>query len=433
MHTVNRREFNTMVVGVSAAVLTADRSGRAAQSRSLGAAWIGTGNRGAHDVRDFLSGCENVTLRAMADVLPDSITAARSRLANRKFFGRDWDRAKGKVQVTDDSCYTGFDAYRKVMERDDVDIVILTTPPGFRPQQLAAAVDAGKNVFMEKPAAVDSPGIRTVLEAGRTAQQKGLSIVAGTQQRRMPHYIELIKRVKDGAIGDIVAAQAYWHWGNQNWHFHRRQNNWSDVEWQIRCWPYFTWLSGDHVVEQHVHNLDVINWAMEDHPDRCIARGGRQARTGKEYGNIYDHFSGDLTYPNGVHLSSFSSQIKGATGLVGERLVGTRGETWSDRGRCYISGPKEWKSGQSHDGGKKQFQDLCAAIREEQPIVEAEHIAHSTLCGIMIRMGAYTGRALQWKWALEGSKQDLSPQKPLDIKGSLPVRPVALPGKTQLS
>ncbi len=427
MSPLTRRGFSRAALGASAAAFAVTGRASAAASRTLKAAWIGTGGRGGTDVKDFLTGCENVALVALADVLPDHLQAARHNLARLK-------EAKGKVTAAESDCYLGFDAYRKVMERDDVDLVILTTPPGFRPQQVEAAVEAGKHIFFEKPAAVDSPGIRRIIAAGEQAKQRGLSIVVGTQQRRMPHYVELLRRVHDGAIGEIVAAQAYWHWGNSDWHFHRREANWSDVEWQIRCWPYFTWLSGDHVVEQHCHNLDVINWAIGSHPVTCISRGGRQARTGEPYGNIYDHFSGELEYEGGVRLASFSSQIKGATGLVGERLVGTRGQTWSDRGRCAIKGETDWTyEGPRHDGGRKQFQDLCRAVRTGEPVNEARQIAESTLVAIMIRMGAYAGRALSWKWALNGSKEDLLPEKPLDITGRLPVRPVRIPGQTKLT
>jgi len=426
MKHLTRRQFNRAVVGASAALAAAGRSS-AASSKPLRAGWIGTGAQGGHDIRNFLQGCENVELAALADVLPERVQGARRHARNVK-------NAKGKVTAGEDDCYLGFDAYKKVMEREDIDLVILTTPPGFRPQMVEAAVDAGKHLFFEKPAAVDAPGVRRIIAAGEKAKRKGLSIVVGTQQRRMPHYVELIRRVHAGQIGDIVAAQAYWHWGYQNWHFSPRDPKWSDVEWQIRCWPYFTWLSGDHVVEQHCHNLDIINWAVGTHPEKCMARGGRQARTGEHYGNIYDHFSGELTYPGGVRLASFSSQIAGATGLVGERLVGTKGQTWSDRGRCIIKGENEWTyEGPRHDGGQKQFQDLCHAIRTGEPVNEARQIAESTLVAIMVRMGAYTGRALSWKWAMEGSKEDLSPEKPLDINGDLPVRPVRIPGKTKLT
>ena len=425
MDHLTRRQFHGAALGASAAAFAIAGRADAAASKTLRAAWIGAGGRGGHDIRDFLQGCENVELAALADVLPGKAEAARQAAANVK--------GKGKVTAADKDCYTGFDGYQKVMARSDIDLVILTTPPGFRPQQVEAAVDAGKHIYFEKPAAVDSPGIRRIIAAGEKAKSKGLSIVVGTQQRRMPHYVELIKRVHDGQIGDIVAAQAYWHWDNCDWHFAKRQPGWSDVEWQIRCWPYFTWLSGDHVVEQHCHNLDVINWAIGSHPEKCIARGGRQARTSTDYGNIYDHFSGELEYADGVRLASFSSQMKGATGMVGERLVGTKGRTWSDRGRCYIKGEKDWAyEGPRHDGGQKQFQDLCQAIRTAQPVNEARQIAESTLCAIMIRLGAYTGRALSWKWALEGSKENLFPAQPLDIKGALPVRPVRVPGQTKL-
>jgi predicted dehydrogenase len=357
----------------------------------------------------------------MADLFQDRLDKSLARL--RKDMG-------DKVNVTGDTCFIGFDAYQKVIA-SNVDLVLLATPPGFRPEHLKAAIEGGKHVFMEKPVAVDPVGIRSIIASSELAGQKGLSIVAGTQQRRMAQYIEVMKRVHNGQIGEIVGGQSYWNWGSKNWHFHIRQSGWSDMEWQIRCWPYFAWLSGDHIVEQHVHNLDIINWAIGSHPVQCLAMGGRQVRTGPEYGNIFDHFAVEYEYPGGVRVASMCSQINGTTERVGERVVGTKGSTYTTRSVGYIEGQNAYK----YDGPRvrasiRQHADHINSIRTGQPLNEGKHVAESTLTAIMGRMSAYTGRAFKWDWVMNASKLDLRPAK--YEMGDLPVRPVPVPGKTQL-
>ncbi|MHC4574566.1 MAG: Gfo/Idh/MocA family protein, partial [Planctomycetota bacterium] len=263
------------------------------------------------------------------------------------------------------------------------------------------------------------------------AGEKRLSIVAGTQQRRMSQYIEVMKRVHNGQIGEIVAGQCYWDWGHQDWHFALRQPKWSDMEWQVRCWPYFTWLSGDHIVEQHVHNLDIINWAIGSHPVQCLGMGGRQVRTGPEYGNIFDHFAIEYEYPNGVRVLSMCSQINGTTSRVSERVVGTKGFSYTTRGVGFIEGRNPYKyDGPRVDSMVKEHADLIKSIRDGNPINEGRQVAESTLTAIMGRISAYTGRALKWDWVMNASNLDLTP--PEYEMGDLPVAPVAIPGKTQL-
>ena len=220
--------------------------------------------------------------------------------------------------------FTGFDAYKQLLAVPEINYVILTTPPHFRPMHLKAAIEAGKHVFMEKPVAVDVPGVKTVMEAGRLATQKGLGIAAGTQRRHAKSYQETIKRLHDGAIGEIVYGRCYWD-GGEIWVI-KREPGWSDVEWQLRNWNYFTWLSGDHYVEQHVHNLDVMNWVLGTHPIRAVAAvGGRQVRTGPQYGQVFDHFAVEFEYPNDVRMFSQARQINGIDNIVGEAVVGTHG------------------------------------------------------------------------------------------------------------
>lgn len=420
---ISRREFVKGSAALSIAALASVSGGRAyaGGSGKIRVGFIGCGSRGTGDARQCVLSADGVEITAMGDLFRDKLDGSLARLSRS---------VDDKVSVTGDSCFTGFDAYRKVLETD-VDMVILTTPPAFRPRQLKAAIEAGKHVFMEKPVAVDPVGVRSIIKSSKLAEEKGLSIVAGTQQRRMPQYLEVIKRVHQGRIGQIRTAQCYWLWGNQNWHFQQRKSHWSDMEWQVRCWPYFTWLSGDHIVEQHVHNLDIINWALGSHPEKCTGMGGRQARTGKEYGNIYDHFSVEYEYPGGIRVLSMASQIKGTYGRVCERVVGTKGYTYTDRGTGYIKGQNPYEyDGPGLNATRKQFTDLVNSIRTGEPVNEGRRVAESTMTAIMGRISAYTGRALGWDWVMNASQLDLSPDK-YEL-GEMPVRPVAVPGKTKL-
>lgn len=424
---IPRRTFLTTTAAAAASTAAL---GEVKGSGTLRAAMIGCGKRGTQDVRDFLCSSEGIELVALVDMFQERIDMAQANLTDPKYFGDRWEKGKGKVKVTKETQFLGFDGYKQALAMD-IDIVFLLTPPGFRPEHLRAAVEAGKHVFMEKPAAVDSVGIRSVLESGEMAKKKGLSIVAGMQQRRMPHYVEIMKRVADGQIGEIRYLNTAWHWDNAFWHFEERKPEWTDMEWQLRCWPYFTWLSGDHYVEQHVHNMDVMLWAMGGPPKECLGRGGRQSRTEAKFGDIFDHFAVDYTFDNGVRLASGASQILGATGSIYERIIGATGEVMLDRSGGEIFGKKPYKfTGHTHDGGEAQFADLVNAIRHNEPINEVERVAQATMTNIMGRMSAYTGRALSWKFALHGSKEDLRPEK--YAMGDLPVRPVAIPGKTQL-
>jgi predicted dehydrogenase len=419
---VSRRDFIRTSAALSLAAIASPGSRIfAAGSDKIRVGFIGCGDRGTGDAINCLKSADGVEIVAMADVFQDRLDKSLARL--RKDVG-------DKVNVTGDTCFIGFDAYKKVIA-SDVDLVLLTAPPGFRPEHLKAAIEGGKHVFMEKPVAVDPVGIRSIIASSELATKKGLSIVAGTQQRRMAQYVEVMKRVHEGQIGEIVGGQCYWNWGSQDWHFQHRQPGWSDMEWQIRCWPYFTWLSGDHIVEQHVHNLDIINWAIGSHPVKCLAMGGRQVRTGPEYGNIFDHFAVEYEYPGGIRVASMCSQINGTTERVCERVVGTKGSTYTTRGTGYIEGQNPYKyDGPRVKASVRQHADHINSIRNGKPINEGKHVAESTLTAIMGRMSAYTGRAFKWDWVMNASKLDLRPAR--YEMGDLPVRPVPVPGKTQL-
>ncbi len=424
---VSRRDVLKTGAAVSAGMMLSS-SGRvlAAGSDKIRVGMIGCGGRGTKDAIDCLKADPGVELVAVAEVLRDRLDGSLQRM--RKEF-------PDRVKVTPETSFLGFDAYRKVMALKEVDIVLLLTPPGFRPPMVRAAVEAGKHIFMEKPGAVDPVGIRSLMESADMADQKKLSIVVGTQQRWQPQYQELMRRVHDGELGEIVGGQAYWNWGSSKWHWEPRQAAWSDMEWQIRCWPYFVWLSGDHIVEQHLHNMDVINWAIGSHPVSCLGMGGRQSRTGPEFGNIWDHFTVEYEYPNGVRVMSMCSQIEGSTQRIGERVLCQKGATVTDRSMGYIEDTKGRKvytySDPIHSGEVTQFANLINSIRDGRPINECHRIAETTMTLILGRMSAYTGRAIKWDWAMKVSKLDLSPEK-LEF-GPMPVAPVAVPGKTSLT
>jgi len=422
---ISRRDLLKSGAAISAsAVLSPSSKIFAAGSDTMRVAMVGCGSRGTKDAIDCLKSADGVELVTMADMFQDKLDSSLAEL--KKEF-------PDKVKVTPETSFLGFDAYKKVIAIKELDIVMLTTPPGFRPQMVKAAVEAGKHIFMEKPAAVDPVGVRSLLASAELADKKTLSIVVGTQQRWQPQYLELIKRIHDGKLGEIVGGQAYWNWGYAKWHFEDRKPQWSDMEWQLRCWPYFVWLSGDHIVEQHMHNMDIINWAVGSHPVQCLGMGGRQARTGPEFGNIYDHFTVEYEYPDGIRVMSMCSQIEGSTPRVGERVLCTKGAIYTTRAEGYIDnikGQRIYKyDGEIHSGEVAQYANLIKSIREGKPLNECKRLAESTMTVIMGRMSAYTGRALKWDWAIK-SELDLSPEK-YEL-GDLPVQPVAIPGKTPL-
>jgi predicted dehydrogenase len=291
-------------------------------------------------------------------------------------------------------------------------------------------VESGKHIFTEKPVAVDGPGVREVLALVDAADAKGLKIAAGTQRRHQAGYIETIQRIHDGAIGDIVAARAYWNQGAL-WH-KPRQPDWSDAEWMLRNWPYFPFLSGDILVEQHIHNPDVINWAMQAHPVRAVGLAGRQVRTQPEFGSVYDHFATDFEYENGVHLMSMCRQIDNCANNISEALVGTKGNCQVDRHA--ITGANPWRRPSRDDDPDPYVQehtDLIAAIRAGTALNELKTVAETTLTAIMGRMAGYSGQAVTWDDALN-SQEALMPED-FSLASTIPVPPVAMPGQTPLA
>jgi myo-inositol 2-dehydrogenase / D-chiro-inositol 1-dehydrogenase len=425
-----RRDF----LKVSAAVAgTAALAGlpavHAAGSDVIKIGLIGCGGRGTGAASQNLRGGPNVVLVAMGDAFRDRLQGSLNQLRND-------GEIRSRVDVPPEQQFVGLNAYENVLPL--VDLVILATPPGFRPIHLRAAVAAGKNIFTEKPVAVDAPGVRTVLEAYEEANRKHLSVVAGTQRRYQTGYRESMQRIHDGQIGTITSARCYWNQGSL-WH-RAKTSQMSDVEWQLRNWLYFTWLSGDHICEQHVHNLDVMNWAIGTHPLKAVGLGGRQVRTGPEFGHIFDHFAIDYEYPNGVHVMSQCRQIEGCANNVSEAVTGTKG-TWVSGG-YRITGDQPWRFGDGaarqgrgrRGGDNEPYQAehvaLIQCIRDNRPINDLKNVAESTLTAIMGRISTYTGREVTWQQALE-SQQTLMPAQ-LDMHMTLPVPPVAMPGRTRL-
>jgi myo-inositol 2-dehydrogenase / D-chiro-inositol 1-dehydrogenase len=409
---VTRRHFlkNTSLAIAGTAIAPYVITGQAAGSDlQIKVGLIGCGGRGSGALENIKKADPNVQILAVADVFKD----------------RAEQRAK-QFGIPAERTFDGFDAYKKVLAISDINYVILATPPGFRPVHFPAAIAAGKHVFMEKPVAVDSAGIRAVFAAGEAAVQKKLCVVAGTQRRHQKGYVETIKRLQDGAIGEILCLRGYWNQGpiwNNPW-----KDGVSDMENQLRNWYHYLWLCGDHICEQHVHNIDVCNWVMNDHPIRAYGRGARQLLTGR--GMIYDHFSVEYEYKNGTRMFSQCRQIDGCWNSVSEAVVGTKG-TSNPGGSLRVTGGEEWRApGGGKDPYVQEHIDLIAAIRSGEYVNETKNVANSTLTAIMGRESAYTGEALDWDTILN-AKFSIMPEK-LEF-GQAPPAEVPVPGKYKLT
>jgi predicted dehydrogenase len=418
---VSRRDFVKTAAAASIAATFPGSFGVFAQgSDTFKVGVIGCGGRGTGAAIDCLKADPGVEIVALGDLVPDRVESCLARLT-KEFPTR--------VKVPAGNRFTGFDNHKGVLSVPGVNLIVTAAPPGFRPIHVKAAIEAGKHVFMEKPVAVDPVGVRSIIATSELAAQKKLALVAGTQRRHQKRYLEMMKRIQDGQIGEVVAAQVYWNQGDL-W-VKERTPEMSEIEWQCRNWLYFSWLSGDHIVEQHVHNIDVANWAMGAMPKNVMGMGGRQVRVGPEYGNIFDHFAVEFEYPNGVRVSSMCRQTKGCNDRVEERIVGTKGVAWSTSSATRITGATSWTfEGEETNPYVQEHIDLIASIRRGAPLNEGRQIAETTLCAIMGRMSAYTGRAISWEWAMNSSKLDLSPAK--YAFGPNPVDPVAVPGFTPL-
>lgn len=425
MNDWTRRDFMKTAAGtsVAATVLPSFASGLTnGGGDTIRVGVIGCGGRGTGAAYNALEAHPSTQIFAMADLFPDRLSSSLGYLNDVEDFA-------GRIDVGDRT-FTGFDAYHQLLRLKQIDIVILATPPGFRPMHFQSAVNFGKHVFMEKPVAVDPAGVRKVIDAAQQAKANNLSVVAGTQRRHEPSYLEAMQRIQDGAIGEVVTARCAWNQGGL-W-VHDRNPEYSDMEWQCRNWLYFAWLSGDHICEQHIHNLDVVNWAMGGHPTRAYGMGGRQTRTDAKYGNIFDHFAIEYEYEGGRQALSFCRQQDGTDGRVEETFFGSQGSLTTRPGYAVINGKNDWRyAGENGNPYVHEHVDLIASIRGEGAYLnEAQRVAESTLTAVMGRMSAYTGKAVTWDQAIN-SKLDLSP--PEYAFGDLPVRPVPTPGRTPLT
>jgi predicted dehydrogenase len=416
----SRRDFLKTSAAVAGA-LAAVPQVHAAGSDVLKIGLIGCGGRGSGAAAQALKADPNVKLTAMGDMFADRLEYSLNGLKRDK-------ELSDMVDVPADRQFVGFDAYKNVIA-SGVDVVLLCTPPHFRPLHIKAAVEAGKHLFAEKPVAVDAPGVRSVLESCRLAKEKGLAVGSGLCWRY--HYVMrgAMERIHAGDIGDIVALQCSYNtrflWSKE------RQADWTDMEWQLRNWLYFTWLSGDFNVEQHVHSLDKMAWAMQDYPVKAVGLGGRQVRTNPKFGNIFDHHAVVYEYKSGVKLFSYCRQQDGCAPDVSDHVMGSRGTCHIDasKGEAVIVGDQPWKyTGVRNQMYQTEHDELFASIRKSQPINDGEWMSKTTLMAIMGRMATYTGQAITWDMAMN-SKEDLTPPK--YEFGPLAVAPVAMPGVTK--
>jgi len=424
----SRREFlktsSVAALGSAFASPLVFSSKASAAGRTLKIGLIGCGGRGTGAAAQALSTGEDVVLTAMADAFPEHVRGSRQNLASNEQFGK-------RVQVPDEACFAGLDGYQKVID-SGVDVVLLATPPGFRPQHLRAAIDAGKHVFCEKPMATDAPGVRSVLESAAKAKEKNLALVAGFCWRYHPSRRAFYEQVHQGALGDIRAIYATYLTGpvKPMPPANTRPAGMSDVEWQLRNWYNFAWLSGDGLVEQACHSIDKIAWAMKDVPPlKAVATGGRQFPNHE--GNIYDHIDVFYEYANGVRAFMAQRQISNCYGDNSDYLMGSDGvgtiKNWNDP---IITGKNSWRyNGPKGDMYQIEHNELFDSIRKGQPINDGIWMAHSTLMGLMGRMAAYSGKEITWEMALN-SQEKLVPDN-LTWDMSLPIKPMAMPGTAE--
>ena len=378
----NLRTYTSEELGMFSFVETAP------DGKPLKAALVGCGDRGTGAATQFLSSGPNVSIVALVDIFADRMAICRDIL-----------KEKFNNEVPDNNCFLGFDAYKKVMEMSEIDVVLLCTPTYFRPEHFKAAVDASKHIFMEKPCAVDPVGIRTVIAAARVSQTKGLTVVTGNQRRHRLDYWEAYQHVRNGMIGDVVSATAHWNQGA--WWNKRKRPEWSDMEYNIRNWFNIKWLSGDHLLDQAIHNIDIVNWFTGLRPVKAIGYGGRAQRL---TGDIFDFFSVDYHYENNKRMLATARQIDGCDNNVSEQIIGSKGVMMLNDGRnihCLdYDGNEVWRYDNQGKPVKNPYEQehihLVESIRLDKKINQAEDLAYSTLIAILGREAAYTGRVITW-------------------------------------
>ncbi len=392
---------------------------RGAGKEKLKAGLIGCGGRGTQAAWDLLSGSENVELVAMADLFEDHLEQSLTQLRDPKgkFAG-----VQDKLKIDPEHHFTGFDAYKKLIA-SDVDIVMLCTPPGYRPMHFEAAVEAKKHVFAEKPIATDPVGVRRFMAAVRKSEQLKLTVMSGAHRRSFDEFVDTIEKIHNGVIGEIVAANS-WYLSKPVFHVKERDAKWGDTEFQHRNWYSYLWLCGDQIVEQHFHNLDTINWVMGTHPVKAVASGGAAWRPREAYyGNIYDHLTTDFEYPNGVHFSSQCRQYPGSCfQKTDDLVVGTKG-----RSNCRDMSPAGMTTVWARKAYVNEHARMVKSIRGDGPYVNyGMAVAESTMTGIMARESAYSGQEITWDQIMN-SKQDLMP-KAFDLKQKMDIPMLPAPG-----
>jgi len=421
-----RRDFlkssSGLAVGALAGALAVPRAVHAGVSESLRIGLIGCGGRGTAAAQNALDASSDNVIVAVGDAFADFAEASVDKL-------RRIENYKDRVRVDADHVFSGFDAYKQVID-SGVDVVILAEPPHFRPQHLAYAVEKGKHAFVEKPVAVDAPGVRSIIETCNKAKDKGLAIVSGLCWRYHPAVRETVRRVvEDKAIGDIVAIQSCYN-ANTLWH-RGDKPEWSRMEYQVRNWLYFNWLSGDHINEQAIHSLDKTAWLQGDiHPVQAFGLGGRQQRTGAEFGNIYDHHTVFYEYPNGVRVYFTCRQQQDCTPYVDDVVIGTKGQ--AQILKFQIDGEKPWRLDEDPkiDMYTIEHEHLFKSIRDGKPINDGHYMANSTMLAIMGRMCTYTGQTLTWDQCFN-NQEKLAP-KEYAWNDAVPPSVVAIPGQTKL-
>jgi myo-inositol 2-dehydrogenase/D-chiro-inositol 1-dehydrogenase len=405
-----------LVGGTVAATLAQARSVHAAGSDTLKVGLVGCGGRGNGAANNAMNAGGDVQLTALAELFPDRLDRAKKVL--KETLGE-------KYQVAEDHCFSGFDAYQKLID-SGVDVVLLATPPHYRPEQLKACIEAGKHVFCEKPVAVDPVGIRSVLETTELARQKQLNIVSGLCWRYDLGVRATIEKIKEGAIGDIVAMHENYLTG-ELWH-RGKDPSWSEMEYQNRNWYYFTWLSGDHIVEQFIHSLDKSLWLMDDQPpQKCFGLGGRQKRTDEKFGNIYDHFAVCYEWENGAKAFAYTRQMGGIFGDVDDYIMGSKGQATVLKN--LVNGEKAFE-GRKPSMYNYEHEELFKAIRSGNPINNGQYMSYSTMMAIIGREACYSGQEITWEQAMN-SDQRLGPTE--YAWGDVEVQDVPVPGITKFA
>ncbi len=426
---LTRRQFVQASAAATAGLMASGNYAFAQGSDVIRVGLIGCGGRGTGAAVQALRTAQNVQLVAVADAFRDRLDSCMENIA-----GEIEDASR--IAVPEEAKFVGFDGYKDVISRSDV--VILTTPPGFRPIHFEAAVEAGKHIFMEKPVATDAPGIRRVLAAAEVAKKKNLNVVVGLQRHYQTVYREWVKRMHEGAIGDIVASRVYWNSAGV-W-VRPRQPGQTEMEYQMRNWYYFNWLCGDHITEQHIHNIDVSNWVKKGYPVRAQGMGGRQVRTGKEFGEIFDHHFVEFEYEDGSRMYSQCRHIEGTMSRVTEAFQGTNGTAPQPGLLKTPSGYTIWSHDDKDDPNPYQVEhdELFAAVAAgECKYADAENGAYSTMSSILGRMATYSGQVIEWDDAIN-SELSLMPERfawdapPPVLPDEYGYYPVAVPGQTQV-